>query len=248
MTRAAAVAMALALLGPMSARAQQPGGAPAEPPRTITVSGTGTLHRTPDQAVVSLAVENQAPTARQAAQQNAEQMDRVVSALRQAGIAAARIRTQGYNLMPEYQYIQPSGPGQPGEQKLIGYRASNMVEVTVDAIPRVGAVIDAAIAAGANRAQGISFQLADPEGARREALRLAVANARLNAEALAQAAGQRLGSVLRLSMNVGVMQPPRPMLRAMSADASVAPTPVEPGEMDVTADVTAVYRLGADER
>ncbi len=244
--RRAAVAAVLALVASTAARAQQPavGGAP-ELVRTITLSATGTVERTPDQAVVSLAVETMAPTAQKAAQQNAQLMDRVVRALREAGIPGDHIRTQYYNLNPEYQYTQPA-PGRPGEQKLVGYRASNMVEATVDSIPRVGAIIDAAIGAGANRAQGIRFQLKDPEGARREALRVAVANARRDAEALAEASGQQLGELLQLSSSMQVTPPPVPMFAARAQVEAVAPapTPVEPGQMEITATVSAVYRLG----
>ncbi len=244
MRRAAAVAAMLLSTLTATARAQQPAGAPPEPERTINVSASGRVERTPDQAVVSLAVENMAPTAQRAAQQNAQLMDQVVRALRQAGIPGDHIRTQYFNLNPEYQYTQP-GPGRPGEQKLVGYRASNMVEATVDSIPRVGIVIDAAIAAGANRAQGISFQLRDPESARRDALRLAVANARRDAEALAEASGQQLGALLHLSSGVQATVPPVPMMAAARAlPAPDVTTPVEPGQMEVTATVTAVYRIG----
>ncbi len=248
MRRAATVAAVLALVGSAEARAQQQPavGSPAELVRTITLLATGTVERMPDQALVSLAVETMAATAQKAAQQNAQLMDRVVRALRETGIPADHIRTQYFNLNPEYQYTQP-GPGRPGEQKLVGYRASNMVEATVDSIARVGAVIDAAIAAGANRAQGIRFQLKDPEGARREALRVAVANARRDAEALAEASGQQLGELLQLSSSMQVTPPPVPMFAARAQLESVAPapTPVEPGQMEITASVSAVYRLGA---
>jgi len=248
MIRAAAVAVLAAML-PVSMRAQQlPGTPPSELVRTISLSATGTVQRTPDQAVIDLAVETMAPTAQRAAQANAQLMDRVVRALREAGIQGDHIRTQSYNLNPEYQYTQPA-PGRPGEQKLVGYRASNMVEATVDSIPRVGATIDAAIAAGANRAQGIRFQLKDPDAARRDALRLAVANARRDAETLAQASGQQLGELLQLGSNAQVTPPPVPMFAAARIAAeNVAPTPVEPGQLEVTATVSAVYRLAGPPR
>ncbi len=247
MMRAAAVAMLAAML-PASVRAQQPAGTPpSELVRTISLSATGTVQREPDQAVIDLAVENLAPTAQRAAQQNAQVMDRVVRALRAAGIPGDHIRTQSYNLNPEYQYTQP-GPGRPGEQKLVGYRASNMVEATVDSIPRVGTTIDAAITAGANRAQGIRFQLKDPDAARRDALRLAVANARKDAEALAQASGQQLGELLQLGSNAQVTPPPVPMFAARAMAQDVATTPVEPGQLEVTATVNVVYRLAGPPR
>ncbi len=244
MTRAAAVLLTLILAAPRGAIGQQVVPASPEPPRTITLSAVGTVQRAPDQAIISLAVETQAPTAREAAQRNAQDMDAVVRALKQSGIPADRIRTQGYNLFPDYRYVTPT-PGQPGEQKLVGYRASNTVRVQVDSISRVGATLDAAVAAGANRAMGISYQLRDPDAARRDALRLAVGNARRDAEALAQAAGLPLGPLLQLST---AAEGPRPMFEMAAArslaGAATAPTPVEPGQMEVTATVSAVFRLG----
>ena len=242
MRRAAAVLTVLALTAPVASRAQQ-AGAEQTAVRAITVIGTGTIRRTPDVAVVSLAVETMAANARAAAQDNATRMDSVIRALRQAGTPAERIRTTSYSLNPEYQYTQAT-PTKPGEQRLVGYRASNTVEVRVDSIPRVGLVLDAAVAAGANRALGISYQLRDPDAARREALRAAVANARADAQALAEAAGQRLGTLLELSTS-GFVRPPTPMFEARKVMdmAAQAPTPVEPGELEVTATVTAVYRI-----
>jgi uncharacterized protein YggE len=237
---------AMALLAPLSAGAQQPAtpGGMASAHRTVSVSGTATVRKAPDQAVISLAVETNAPTAQDAAQRNAQRMAAVVRAVRSAGIPAERIRTTGYNLNPEYRYTNPA-PGQTGEQKLVGYRATNTLEVLVDSIPRVGPVLDAAVAAGANRANGISYQLREPEAARREALRLAVANARQDAEALAAAAGVPLGELLELS-STGMVRTPGPVFaRADMALAGAAtPTPVEPGQLEITAAVSAVYRLG----
>ena len=237
----AAAAVWLVLAFAPAAAAQQVATVPTEP--TVSVSGNGMVRKTPDQAVVSLAVENVAANARTAAQQNAQHMDAVIRAIKQAGIPAERIRTSGYNLSPEYQYTQPT-PNRPGEQKLIGYRAMNMVQVIVDSIPRVGPVIDAGIAAGANRAMGVNFQLRDPEAARREALRLAVGNARQDAETLAQASGHQLGSLMQLNTTGAVMPPPVPMMMgAKRMQAEDVTTPVEPGEMEVTATVLAMYHL-----
>lgn len=246
MIRAFTVAAIVVLGATSAARAQQPGvlQPTGELVRSVTVNATGTVRRAPDQAVISLAVETMAKNARDAAQQNADRMERVIRAIRQSGIPGERIRTTSYSLSPEYQYTQPT-PDRPGEQKLLGYRASNQVEVRVDSIPRVGVVLDAAIGAGANRAMGISYQLRDPDSARREALRAAVANARLDAEAIATAAGQQLGPVIQMNVGGFVQPPPVPMFEARKAMdmAAQAPTPVEAGQMEITASVTAVYRL-----
>jgi uncharacterized protein YggE len=242
------LALATSLLFfPAVAAAQQPvtPPVPAPPPfRTITVSGTGTVLRQPDQAVVNLAVESFAATAEQAAAENADKMDAMLKAIRQAGIPQDKIRTTSYQLNPEYDYSQPPSPRQPGEQRLLGYRAMNMVMVTIDDIRRVGPVIDAAIKAGGNRVMGINFQLKDPESARQDALRQAVQKARREAETLAAASGEKLGELVALN-TAPIVEQPIPMFRRAEAVsmAATAPTPVEPGQLEVQASVTAMYRI-----
>lgn len=240
------LAFATSLLAlPAAAAAQQPATPPAPPPiRTITVSGTGTVLRQPDQAVVNLAVESFATSAEQAAGENAEKMDAMLKAVRQVGIPQDKIRTVSYQLNPEYDYSQPPTPRQPGEQRLIGYRAINMVTVTIDDIRKVGPVIDAAIKAGGNRVMGINFQLKDPESARQDALRQAVEKARREAETLAAASGEKLGELLTLT-TAPMVEPPVPMFRRAEAMAATAPvpTPVEPGQLEIQASVSATYRI-----
>lgn len=240
-----AAAFAVLLLAPTLARAQ---GAPATPaePRTVTVSATATVSRAPDQAQILVGVESFASTARAAAQDNATKMDALIKTLKGAGIPADDIRTVSYQLNPEYDYPQPR-PGQTTteEPKLRGYRAVNQVQVTVDSVPRAGPLLDAVIQSGANRVNGISFQLKDPEAPRLDALRKAVAQARAEAEALADASGNRLGAVLEMTTGGGV----RPVvMREMAAktysmNEPPPPTPVEPGDLEISASVTMTFRL-----
>ncbi|MBI4410172.1 MAG: SIMPL domain-containing protein [Gemmatimonadetes bacterium] len=214
---------------------------PARPDeRLLTVGATAVVEREPDQVAVHLAVETFSASAQEAARGNAAKMDALIAALRRARVARERIRTVSYSLNPEYDFRQER---QPGQERLVGYRALNMVRITLDSVARAGDIIDAAIAAGANRITGLSFQLRDPEAARLEAVRAAVAKARVEAEAVAQAVGQQLGSVVAIS-TTGELPPIRPMAmegRAMAA-RSVA-TPIEPGTLSVSATVTATFRL-----
>ncbi|MBX6364536.1 MAG: SIMPL domain-containing protein [Gemmatimonadetes bacterium] len=240
-------AFATSLLAiPAAATAQQPPAAAPPPIRTITVSGTGTVLRQPDQAVVNLAVESFAATAEQAARENADKMDAMLKAIRQAGIPQEKIRTVSYQLTPEYDYSEPRTPRQPGEQRLVGYRAMNMVMVTIDDIRKVGPVIDAAIKAGGNRVAGINFQLKDPDAARQDALRQAVQKARREAATLVEASGETLGELVTLT-TAPLVEPPVPMFRRAEALAvtAPAPTPVEPGQLEIQATVSATYRIGA---
>lgn len=226
------------LFVPAQAAAQQPQEQP--PPRTITVSATGTVEREPEQGVALLAVESEASNARAAADANAQKMTALVAALRRSRLTDRQIRTVSYELRPEYERRE-RGTEPP---RIVSYRAINMVQITVDTVARLGGIIDAAIAAGANRVASIRFQLRDPHAAHLEAVQIAVRNARREAEAVAQAAGQRLGPPLNI--NTGGFQPPPPMppYRMEAVDmAAQAVTPVEGGTLSVTAHVNVVFRI-----
>jgi hypothetical protein len=230
-----------ALLLPAPLAAQMPQQPPA---RTITVEATGTVERAPEQAKLLLAVESEAPTAAEAGQANAGQMERLVAALRQLGLAGDKVRTVGYNLSPVYGR-QPD-PRQTESPRITGYRAVNTVQVEVDSMARVGAIIDGALQAGANRVAGLQFELRDPEAARLEALADAMASARREAEALAAAAGEPLGPPISIQTSGGGRFPaPMPMYRGVAMDMAQASTPIEAGTLSITASVSVVYRIGS---
>jgi uncharacterized protein YggE len=228
----------LLLLLPSTLRAQE-----AVQPNTVSVSATASVQRQPDQAVVQLAVESFAQTAPAATAENSKKMDAVIKALRQLGLKQDQIRTLGFSIDPEYDYSS-GAPRQPGEDRLIGYRARNTVQVTTNDIAQAGNIIDAAIKAGANRVTNLNFQLRDPEAARQEALRLAVARAKTEAETIATALGQRLGPAIAAT-TTGGYAPPRPLeMRAMAATAEMAMAPpITPGLLEITAQVSVLYSL-----
>jgi uncharacterized protein YggE len=210
--------------------------------RTLTVSAQGTVERAPDQAVLMLAVESEASNARDAARTNAGKMERVLSALRRAGIPADRIRTVGYDLQP----VCTAGPGRATASDRRLPRAEPAAGDDRRPGP-CGPALDAAIEAGANRAENLYFQLKDPSDARLEALRLATAKARREAEAVARAADERLGVVQAIHTD-SYAPPPRPVemyARAVAMDAMKVETPVEAGNLSITASVTIIYRLGS---
>ena len=253
MLRYAKVALILALPACASAQAQESDPTPREQahamagsrPTRIVVNATGTASREPEQAVVNLAIETAARTARDAADQNAATMDRIIAALRRLEIPESQIRTTAYNMYPEYRHYEPTRDGSEMRQpEIIGYRVMNMVSVTVDGASRAGAVIDAALAAGANRVDGLFFQLRDTDAVRAEALRDAMAKARAEAALLAEAAGLELGAPMEISTSYGYMPPPMPMpmyARDMVQAAPAPPTPVQPGAVEVQASVNIVY-------
>ena len=202
----------------------------------LDVSAHATVQRAPDMAVVRLAVETVAGTAREAIAENAETMTAVTEALRQLGIDEADLRTESIDLSPRYR----RGPDVE-EPTITGYHAANRMAVRVRGVERVGPVVDAAIAAGANRLAGIRFQLSDHESAYLEAVRLATERARREAQVLAEAAGAALGPILRVSTGERAPIPtPRAEVMALRADAA---TPVQPGELEVGATVRLTYRL-----
>jgi uncharacterized protein len=223
--------------------AQQAGTGQA--PRTIRVAGIGEVQAMPDEARLALAVESFAATARGAGQDNAQRMDRVIAALVGAGIPRADIQTLNYAIHPEYDH---SRPGQEMERPRIrGYRATNQVVVQTRRLDEVGNLIDVALGAGANRFDGVGFQLRDAEAAQAEALRRAVVKARTAAETMAAALGVSLGPVVDASTAMDLVRP-YPMMevaqmRAMDM-AAAAPTPIQPGEQTVRAQVSVVYSIG----
>lgn len=215
----------------------------APPGTRIIVNAMGTASRPPEQAVVSLAVETAARTAREAADQNAARMARLVAALRRLDIPEDQIRTTAYNMFPEYRQWDGRDPEQASRQpEIIGYRVTNMVSVTVDGASRAGAVIDAALEAGANRVEGLGFQLRDSDAVRADALRQAMTKARSEAQLLAEAAGLTLGAPIEISTSFGYMPPPMPpMMMQRDMAANMAPTPVQPGVVEIQATVNVVY-------
>ncbi len=221
---------------------------PPEPPlaspseRTIRVEGTGEVKVAPDEAFIDLGVETVAPTAKAAGAENARKMDKVINALVQGGIPRKEIETRNYAVYPEY--TPQTRPDE--EPKLRGYRVSNTVEVKVRELARVGALLDTALGAGANRVESVRFGLSKPEAVQGEALKSAVERARQAAQVLAGALGVKLGPVLDASTVLEPREPmPMPMMARMEAagaGADVA-TPIQPEEQTVRARVTLIYRI-----
>jgi len=165
-------------------------------------------------------------------------MTRVIASLRQAGLAGSSVRTQSLRLQPTY------AQGQNREApRIIGYRAMNQVQATIDDISRVGRIVDAAINAGANRVDGLTFALKDPAQARLEALRAAVENAHSEAEIVAAAANGVLGPPIEIVLSPAATGPRPMMFERGLAMAQAAETPVEGGALSISATVTVIYRL-----
>jgi len=197
----------------------------------VVTTGEAVVQRAPDRAFVTIASEARARNPRDAQRQNADAMNAVRDRLEKAGIAKEAVRTLGVDLQQEFDFQQ--GRRIPRE-----YVARNTIEVRIDDLPRAGEVVDVAVQAGAASVGGIRFDLRDRAGAEREALRLAVADARARADAAASGAGRAIDRIVKIedSRETGISQP-RPMM-TMAREASAAPTPIESGVIEIRARVT----------
>ncbi len=206
----------------------------------LSVTGTSQVQARPDLAMVSLGVQTQAPRVADAISQNNQAMSKVVAAIRGAGVPERDIQTATFNVSPIYT-SRPSPTGE-GEQQLVGYRVTNTVTVRLEDMNKVGTVIDAGTAAGANQVYGISFQLRDDLAARTQALGQAAKEAQAKARALAEAMGVRLGPVLTVNEQGAEV---RPLVTEVAFARAAAPgVPISSGRVTVTASVSVTYRLG----
>lgn len=243
MLRPLILALALAAALPMTANAQTPPPAPmVAPPQgtLLSVSATGEASRTPDIATLSTGVVTQAADANAAMRDNANQMDKVMAALRAAGIAERDVQTSGINLNPQYKYADNMPPA------IVGYQASNTVNVKVRDLSRLGKVLDALVAQGANQINGPSFGLDNPDAAFEEARLAAVKKAQAQAQTYARALGLQVRRIVSISEGgASLPRPPMPVMRMMAADAGYAKeTAVAPGESSVSVGVEMVFELG----
>lgn len=215
-----------------------------EPP-VLILTGTAEVEAEPDRARIVFAVETEGETAAEAGEANADLMTAVSAAIRTAAgtTPGFRLETSGYSLTPQY------GPYREGRNaEIIGYIARNSIRVRIDAVDQSGALIDAALGAGANRVAGLGFEISDPEPFRHEAVRQAITKARAEAEIMAAALGVQLGQPIEVQGGADFYAPPQPYMAArgdmmMMEAAAAAPTPIESGMQTVTARVTIRYRL-----
>lgn len=223
-------------LGSARAQAPAPGG---QGPRTVRVMGLGEVKAHPDEAFIELAVEAVAPSAKAAGEENARRMEKVLAALVASGLARKELETRNYSVYPEY--TPAEGAQRP---RLRGYRSNNTLTIHLKDLSKVGPTLDRALAAGANRVDGVRFGLSQAEGAQAEALKRAVARARASAQVMAAALGVKLGPVLDAS-TVAEEPPVRPMMRSAMADGAreAEGTAVQPEEQTVTARVSLVFAV-----
>lgn len=225
--------------------AAAPAWAQTSPVPVQTISGTvleitaeGQSKRVPDLATISAGVVTQAADAASAMRENATRMDRVIAALKRAGIADKDLRTASISLQPQYRY----GENQP--PVITGYQASNAVTVKFRDIAKSGSVLDALVATGANQINGPDLGLDDPAAAMDEARLDAMAKARARAELYARAAGLKVKRILSISEGGSEMPRPVPILmRAQGMVADSAQSKILPGEQSLTVSLSVRFEL-----
>lgn len=222
---------ALVLTLPSGVRAQAPGSQPGPP--VVSTSARGEVKVVPDRASITVSVQSRAASATEAATENARKQTAVIAALRALAIPDSQISTQNYTMTPETRYDKD---GQA--PRIVSYLVTNSLAVELADVSKVGRVIDASLNAGANQVSSVDFFTSRAGQLYLRALAAAVGNARAEAEAMARAAGGRLGPLIEMTNNDGGWSPPAPRgVRTMSL-AAAPETPIMAGPESITASVT----------
>jgi len=205
---------------------------------TISVSGTGRVVTTPDVADLRLGVQVTRTTVKDARNVAADQMTKVIAALKKLGIADKDLQTSGLSLQPNYTY--PNG----GNPRLTGYTLSNGVSVTVRDLNKLGDAIDDGLAAGATTLDGVSFRVDDPAKAQDQARKDAMAQAKAKAQTLASAAGVSISGVASISETAAPVPPIYYAGAQFGAALKDSATPVQVGTNEVMVTVSVDYLIG----
>ncbi|WAT15786.1 SIMPL domain-containing protein [Xanthomonas fragariae] len=204
----------------------------------LNVSAEAEAKRIPDIATLSAGIVTQAADGNAAMRQNAEQMSKVMAAVKAAGIADKDVQTSGINLNPQYTYKENEAP------KINGYQASNTVNLKVRDIARLGKVLDALVAQGANDINGPSFSIDQPEPAYDEARVAAVKKAQARAETYAKSLGLKVRRIVSISEGRGGGVRPMMMSTSMRSAKAEMDTPVAPGESTLSINLNVTFELG----
>jgi uncharacterized protein YggE len=201
------------------------------PRRTsIRTAGDASVFVTPDQVSIGATVTTRGASAQEASASNATRITAVLAALTNLLGAGADIKTVNYFVGPVYTYPQNASP------VLVDYVANNTVQVTLGSISTIGAVIDTATQAGATSVGGLQFSIKDPEPARRQALQQATLQAKNHADAMASGVGAKVGAIVSIQETT-VVRTTGGIAGAGGAAGGAAPTPVEPGRIQITASI-----------
>ena len=208
----------------------------------IVVSGEGKVSGQPDIAALSLGVSTLKPTVKEARDDAAATMQKIIDSLKNDGVAEKDIQSSQYSIQPEYDYnILPPATS----PRLQGYRVTNTVTIKVRDINKTSQVLDAAVAAGGDltQVQGISFTIDKPETLRDQARVAAITDAKARAQLLADTAGVKLGNPISIQENSGVQPVPMYAIGSGAAQDKSTTTPIQPGELDIDITVQVIYAI-----
>ncbi len=207
--------------------------------RTLSVTGKGQTNAAPDVAYLNLSVETLAKSASQAVKENAEKTNKVMETIKGQLGEKDKVSTAGYNLSPVYEYNN-----QTNKSEFKGYRASNRIIVEAHNLEEIGTIIDSTTEAGLNKIENLSFETTRRNEYRREALVAAVEDAKTTAQTLAKAAGVNIIKILQLSPSYDYVTPVyRDYALSKESVAAAPPTPIEPGEISISASVNIVFEI-----
>ncbi|NJO13051.1 MAG: SIMPL domain-containing protein [Gammaproteobacteria bacterium] len=215
--------------------------AAANRPRSVAVSGQGEVQAEPDRALVMLGVQVRLPKLEEARGEVNKKIDAVLKLTRELKIDPKYVRSTRISIQPEYSY-------ENNARNLLGYLVWRQVEVDLRSLEQLGQLMERAADLGVNQLGTPQLDSSKRAELEREAMAKAVADARLNAEALVKAAGARLGAVRTLSASSNAAAPPMPMMRmqALTAEAADASQSYQSGQMNFTAAVQIEYDLLVD--
>ncbi len=204
--------------------------------QVIVAQGEATIRHAPDVAWVEIGVEARGGRPDDAREEAARAMNAVMNTLKKI-VPSQAVQTSGYSVVPEMEYADNGS-------RLKDYLARNRIDVRVDDLDKLARVLDSGIGSGATSVSGVRFDVKDRDKYEREALEQAVRDAMERARAMADGAGQRLGSIVRIQEQRS--SPPGP--RMMSAVggrgfSEQTPVPISPGEIEITAAVTATIAI-----
>ena len=218
-----------------------------ETPDSITVSGRVGMEVVPDVAQISIGVSSWASTPAVARQNNAEAINNTLDALTEMGIEEKDIQTSYMNMRSTYSYAN-------GTSTLTGYQMDTTLTIIVREIDRAGEVVDAAVSAGSNELNGISYLVSNRDEVYNQALTDAIEMARQKAESLATAAGRTLGAVMTVDETSNAVATVYDYeMASLNADSGMMAmedsyrTTIQPGSTTVEAQVRVVFALGAAE-
>jgi uncharacterized protein YggE len=205
--------------------------------RTLSVNGTGTVYLVPDIAYINIGVHTEEPEIGQAVDTNNQKSQAVITAIKTLGVEDKDIQTNNFSVTNSIIYDPVSG-----QQTGTTYVVDNTVVITMRNLAKLSDLLDAAIQAGANNINSVSFDVADRTSAIQEARLLALEKAHTLASELADGAGVTLGAVQTLSY-YDYLPSPYYGRGGEGASTGASTAPINPGQMQLSVDVSIVYEI-----